>query len=460
MVTASTPLSGLAGLLQCPRCRRAPLRADGERYACRGCGQHYPRIGGIPWLFADPDAVLGEWRNRCSRYVEECRAAAARAGEDLALAGRAATRSRLERLAAGFAEQAQLVTVLLAPLGPLVTGTPLAAATQQAFATRLPLTQDLHSYYVNVHRDWAWGEEENARSLELVAGALGARRERLLVLGAGACRLAYDLHVAQAAATTVALDINPLLLLAAQRLLRGEPVVLYEFPIAPRAAGDVALRRELRAPAAAAPGLELVFADAWRAPFAPQSFDAVLTPWLVDIVELDFEAIAAHVNRLLAPGGRWVNFGSLAFPWRRPALQHGRDEALAIVAENGFAVRAVEEATLPYMRSPASRHARLETVVVFAADKARRAPREPGVPAPPPWLADPRSPVPRSAALALAADAARIQAVLLALVDGQRSLDDLVRIVVEQGLLPADAAASAVRGLLERMHAAGERAAG
>lgn len=118
-----------------------------------------------------------------------------------------------------------------------------------------------------------------------------------------------------------------------------------------------------------------MFAAAWRAPFVPQSFDAVLTPWLVDIVELDFAASAAHLNRLLVPNGRWVKFGSLAFPWRRPALQHGRDELLAILAESGFEVAGVEEATLPYMRSPASRHGRLESVLAFAADAVASAVR-------------------------------------------------------------------------------------
>ena len=63
---------------------------------------------------------------------------------------------------------------------------------------------------------------------------------------------------------------------------------------------------------------------------------------------------------------------------------------------------------------------------------------------------------PRTESLALAADASRIQAVLLALVDGQRSIDELVRIVVEQGLLPAPQASSAIRGLLERLHRSGE----
>jgi hypothetical protein len=414
-------------------------------------------LGGIPWLFADPALALGEWRNRLTQYLEEFARVARSADDDLAVTDRATTRDRLVRLRDGYREQLRLVGDLLAPLRLLTL--PLAEATQQAFATGMPLTQDLHSYYANVHRDWCWGAEENQRSAELVAQALGASRERVLVLGAGACRLAYDVHQQGPQTLTVALDINPLLLLVARRILGGGTVTLLEFPLAPRRLADVAVRRELRAPAAVRPGLELVFADAWQAPFGPQSFDAVVTPWLVDIVDLDFPAIALHVNRLLAAGGRWVNFGSLAFPWRRPALRLSPEELGPALTEAGFSVAAMREATVPYMRSPASRHSRLEEVLLFAADKHRRAPREPPPAGLPPWLDAHSLPVPRTAPLALAADASRIQAVLLALVDGERSIDDLVRVVSEQGLLPAEQARSAVRGLLERLYLAGERVA-
>jgi SAM-dependent methyltransferase len=331
-------------------------------------------------------------------------------------------------------------------------------ATALAFAARLPLSQDLHSYYVNVHRDWCWGAEENTASHAVVAAALEGRGERLLVLGAGAGRLAYDLHQQSARGLTVALDINPLLLLVAERVVSGGRVELFEFPIAPRTAADVAVRRELAAPAPARPGLELVFADAFRAPFAAQSFDAVVTPWLIDIVDLDFESVALAVNRLLAPGGRWVNFGSLAFPWRRPGLRYGPEEVRDVVTEAGFEVGLQRDVALPYMRSPASRHGRVESVAVFAADKRQRGPREPAESSVPAWLRDASLPVPRSDSLALAADASRIQAVLLALVDGRRSIDELARIVAEQGLLPGAQAQSAVRGLLERLHHTAARA--
>ena len=60
--------------------------------------------------------------------------------------------------------------------------------------------------------------------------------------------------------------------------------------------------------------------------------------------------------------------------------------------------------------------------------------------------------MPQHDGLALAAEASRIRTIVLSLVDGQRSMADLVRIVVEQGLLPPAEATSAVRDLLERLH--------
>jgi Methyltransferase domain len=450
--------SGLPDLLQCPRCRRAPLGTSGDGFTCRACRVQYPRLGGLPWLFADPGLALGEWCNRLTLYLEEFAAAERAADADLVAAPRDSTRARLGRLRDAYRDQSRLVRALLEPLTLPVL--PMPHATAQAFGTPLPLRQDLHSYYANLHRDWCWGTDENAASLAEVAAALDGRGGRLLVLGSGAGRLAYDLHQSGAQPLTVALDINPLLLLVAERVVRGGRVELYEFPIAPRTLADVAVRRELLAPAPARPGLELIFGDAWRAPFAAQSFDAVVTPWLVDIVDVDFESVALAINRLLAPGGRWVNFGSLAFPWRRPGLKYGAEEVRDVVTESGFEVAVQRDATLPYMRSPASRHARVETVALFAADKRRRGPREPAVDGLPSWLHDSSLPVPRHESLALAADASRIQAVLLALVDGRRSIDELVRVVAEQGLLPAEQAGSAIRGLLRRLHFAAERADG
>ena len=189
-----------------------------------------------------------------------------------------------------------------------------------------------------------------------------------------------------------------------------------------------------------------------RAPFAAESFDTVVTPWFVDIVAADLAELAPRINRLLRQGGRWLNFGSLSFGHREAALCYTREETLDILREQGFECVIEREAELPYMRSPASRHARLETVVAFAA--ARRAPAT--APAEhqslPDWLLDENRAVPLLPQFEMTAVATRIYAFVMSLIDGRRSARDIAQVLVAQKLMTADEAGPAVRAFLTRMH--------
>ena len=51
-------------LLACPRCDKTPLTEAAGRYSCDACKISFPDIAGIPWLFAEPEASLAEWRGR------------------------------------------------------------------------------------------------------------------------------------------------------------------------------------------------------------------------------------------------------------------------------------------------------------------------------------------------------------------------------------------------------------
>ena len=132
-------------------------------------------------------------------------------------------------------------------------------------------------------------------------------------LGRG--RLAYDLQTRLAPAVTVALDINPLLSLATQRIANGARIDLHEFPLAPRRLEDVAVRRELTAPAPARAGFHCVLADGLRAPFVADAFDAVVTPWFVDIVDEDLRG-ARSTHQSTAATGRPL--GDVRFAAIRP----------------------------------------------------------------------------------------------------------------------------------------------
>jgi hypothetical protein len=123
-----------------------------------------------------------------------------------------------------------------------------------------------------------------------------------------------------------------------------------------------------------------------------------------------------------------------------------------IVEQAGFMRPQPREASIPYMRSPASRHARLETVLAWCAAKQRAAAVPAEHSALPEWLVAGDSPVPLLEDFRMQAVSTRIHAFLMSLVDGKRSVKDMAQVIVEQRLMaPADAE-SAVRSFLARMY--------
>jgi hypothetical protein len=419
---------------------------------CGACSSGFPVIGDIPWLFPDPRQALAEWRGRTSLLTQHLASEAAAMRAAMPGTTIAATRRRLEHVADAHEHQVERLRALLAPLGLDQAG--ISEATHQALGTRLPTEQGLTNYYVNLHRDWGWGAEENAGSLNALGAAAGGigGLGRTLVQGAGAGRLAYDLHAAGDAPLTVATDFNPLLLFVARELFAGRPIELYEFPIAPRGIEDAAVARTLTSPGPARTGLELVAADALQPPFADGAFDTVVTPWFVDIIGEPFARVASRINLLLKPGGRWINFGSLTFSRAAHADRVGLEEVLEILPQAGFAPPTVREAALPYMRSPASRHARVETTVTWVAIKSGAPAEQPRARVWPEWLLQAERPVPRTAAFEMRQVSSRVHAFLLALINGERSMRDMARMLVEQRLAPPQEAEAQVRMFLTRLY--------
>jgi hypothetical protein len=451
----------LASVLQCPRCARGRLALHRAGWICDGCSAGFPSIGDIPWLFPEPQAMLAEWRGRLAFLLAELAREAATLRDEAARAVPASlTARRLQTLAAANDDHGRRLKALLSPLG--AGDSAISYETHLALRTRLPMDQGLTNYYVNVHRDWAWGDAENTASLSAVRTAAGGEHAwgRTLVLGAGAGRLAYDVHTHCGPELTVAVDYNPLLLFAMRQIVEGGVVELYEFPIAPRSLADHALLRALQAPAPARAGFSIVAADALHAPFAESAFQTILTPWLIDVVDEELARFAARVNRWLAPGGAWINHGSLSFAQGERSQRLSLEEALECVAGAGFSLAHRHEADMPYMRSPASRHGRIESTLSWRAVKMRDAPPPPEHARLPEWLLRPDVPVPLSQDFQVQALSTRIHAFLMSLIDGKRSVRDMARMLVDQRLMEAREAEGAVRGFLARMHADARMRAG
>ncbi|HVY27820.1 MAG TPA: methyltransferase domain-containing protein [Polyangiaceae bacterium] len=353
----------LTGVL-CPTCR-APLDVAAAEIACVACGQRYPNVAGMPVLLREPDAHVALWRGQLGLLLER--------GEQTLQALQATangegllepTRARLLALADAVKDQVADVAALL---GPALGG---AAAPGKA----LPRGVVEHIGYL--YRDWGWpsaGYRENDAALGELAALLGERRlGRVLVLGAGACGLAYELHRRHGGSETVALDIDPYLLVPAQAVLRGERVRLTEAALGVLEATEVARAWPLEAGAGALEpsAFRCLFADGLHPPFADASFDSVLTPWFIDQVPRDLPELLSEVARVLRPGGLWLNHGPLIFPEQVPfERRYARAELFELATRHGLQPVAHRLASLPYLVSPLTRRGKHEGVLSFLAHK-------------------------------------------------------------------------------------------
>jgi hypothetical protein len=435
----------------CPRCDRL-LDAAESGWRCSGCRVDFPSVGGLPWLFAEPNAALAEWRGRFDYLLRALEANVRRYRETAKRDGLiAATRDRLETLAQATEAHAENLRRLLEPLALAEPAAQIE--TFLALRTRLPPDQGLMTYFPNIHRDWCWGQEENDASLAIVIEALGEHQAgNTLVLGAGAGRLAYDLHAATSASTTIALDFNPLLVLLGSRLAAGETIELHEFPLAPLDVQHLAPLRQLSAPRPARAGLEFICADVHRAPFPQKCFDTIVTPWLVDILPGDFGELCTQINRWLVDGGTWINFGSLNFHQADTARQLGPTECFELIMAHGFAEPWHKDTPIPYMSSPASRLARRETVLSWRAAKIAHQKMRTRHRALPDWIVRGREPVPALEHFRVAAASTRIHAHIMAMIDGRRSIADMSKLLEQQRLMAAADAEAAIRGLLIKLY--------
>ena len=96
----------------------------------------------------------------------------------------------------------------------------------------------------------------------------------------------------------------------------------------------------------------------------------------------------------------------------------------------------------------------LVPAIALLLGAAPAAPRTRELPA---WLLEPDRPVPRAPAFEMQAISSRVHAFLLALINGERSMRDMARMLVEQRLMAPDEAEAQVRIFLTRLHEDSEK---
>ncbi len=406
------------GPVGCPRCDGRPLDLAAEPPRCSACGTAYPPVGDLPCLMPDPRLWRAVWIHRLADFTAETeRSLQQWRAEAAGAEALPRTRARVEAVVAACEQQRLEVQRLFQD----VTGGErqlLPAAPGAGGA------DELLRFGENVFRDWAWGQAEVDATRAVVQRMVRQPLGRLAAYGVGAGRLAVDVHRALGPTETWAIDLNPFPLLVAARLMRGETVVLPEFPVAPHSQQGVVVQHQLRSDVRPGPGFTFAVADALAPPFPPESFDTVLTPWFIDANERDFRETAAAVNRVLRTGGTWLNVGPLRFK-QSLGTTYTIEEIWDLTAASGFELVSRSRDDVPYFDSPASGSRRIETVFSFAARKIAPAAAPPPAAAELPWIADPSRPIPLTDPLIAFGRQSVFAGSVISLLDGQRSLNDV-----------------------------------
>ena len=138
----------------CPRCDKTPLTRKKKGYFCPACQCEFSDVGGIPWLFADPDAALGEWRNRLHFSLQQLAHESKRLGAELiADEQRTLTRQRLDQLKTATDKHRNILQQILSPID--------VQSMQVSYESHLAMRTRLH----RDRRHFTPGGREGARRL-------------------------------------------------------------------------------------------------------------------------------------------------------------------------------------------------------------------------------------------------------------------------------------------------------
>lgn len=305
--------------------------------------------------------------------------------------------------------------------------------TQAVLQHRVPSQQHFDSYFKNIFRDWAWGEDENKVYSQCLK-KLSLTQGKVLIIGGGAGRLAYDLAQQKPNLEILQIDINPLLSLIAQKICSGETVELCEISQFPIEEKSLASFHQLKAPAALNPKqFQFVVGDITDHPFKDQQFDAIICPWVIDIIAENFSDFSKRLNFLLKPQGELLIFGPLSFEKQAPQNKLTADEVVHTLQESGFKNLAQDSLHTPYLQSPIESQQRFEKISVFHAQQEKGTKRPKNLQSYPNWLTDITVRITPSQSLVLLQSQKNLEAQFLGGLLSGKSIKEMSTLIAQSG---------------------------
>jgi len=364
-------------LLACPNCYAGVQEGlDPYNHCCTHCGSKFFHLDGVAcWFDCGADqktvwehhlAVTKQMAQQNSQMMQQA------AQNPFALKS---SQTRINQMQQASDQTARAVSDLLENAG----------LTPNMHEMLPPQDAGLFgNYFELMHRDWGWHEftnsefeDENMKQFDLLKSvAIKSIKDtqnigNVLVIGAGAGRLAYEFHQHFNPASTTVLDINPLLIQSAHQVVnRKKTIRLDEVRKYPQINVSPSFERTLKLPKhhKDCDNLFFMVADAYNAPFKQQQFDVIITPWFVDIVGVDMRKTMGVIHSLLKPEATWLNFGPLLY---LDGLEFGhkyhQQEIEQLIETLNFEMLEQDTQIMPYSFSPNDKRKQLEQLWCFAA---------------------------------------------------------------------------------------------
>ena len=443
--------------ITCPACdhQNATLLRAIDEIKCNQCDMHFPiyKSGdhSIPWLFEYPELNLTEWTARLNGFLhlnQQSKLKLKEAQKDKRLSKTG--QKRIAKLLESKSKQVAQVLELISTLNLQQQDAEELNNSVHALQSKTPSIQGLTSYYDNIFRDWSWENGENEQMLAVVESVIPEKYNfgKVLTIGAGAGRLSYDIHQKYSPEYSILLDINPLLLLAGCKAIQGSSFTLNEYPVAPINKNSFFAEQTCEAPEKISENIYFLFADGMNPPVKYNSFDTVITPWLIDVIPQNLRDYIPRINACIPIGGAWVNTGSLAFAHTDQSWCYSEEELLELVEKNGFEIVSSNRTTINYMHSPLSAHGRMESVFSFHAKKVKNVVVPPKYDYLPRWIKSTSTPIPKQYEQEIESSQHLLQAQVLGAIDGKKSIEQIGELLAKQYNLKIVEATHAVRRIM------------
>lgn len=311
--------------------------------------QEYNLIEGIPCLYIDQEETLASWSIKINSYIKEEESHIKSLQFKINQTESKNSKKRLN-------EQLQARVFNLKQLKKILKGFFKEAEAQTIFSS-----QQIHSYFENIFRDWVWGKEElNAHIDELSKTDLN--NKTILILGAGAGGLSFSLAKEYPDSFFVDIEHNPLLASINESLCQGQRIKLVEYTPYPKDLTSTSQKHELKGET-----LEnkmTILATFPDLPFKEHSFDIIIAPWFLDILDIPFENALFCAKDFLKEEGVFLFCGPANIHKKVITEQYCYEEIEDIFKEHFNEVQGLAK-SIPYLASPLSSQSRVENVVFF-----------------------------------------------------------------------------------------------